>query len=157
MEEIPAEFILNWHQPGIKIVPSSTWTMEQQGSKRVEEVGVNDKRLITAVFCGSLVGEFLPIQLIYQGKIKHRHLQLQCCAHGVVHARVSFGCCAAVSVRKVHRCRLTAVGVMCCAACAVLGKVHRCRLTAVKVMCCAACAVLGIQYVLLRHWKRFYN
>ena len=71
----------------------------------------------------------------YQGKIKHRHLQLQCCAHGVVHARVSFGCCAAVSVRKVHRCRLTAVGVM----------------------CCAACAVLGIQYVLLRHWKRFYN
>ena len=61
--------------------------------------------------------------------IKLRHLQLQCYAPGVVHAGVSFGCCAAVSVRKVHRCRLTAVGVM----------------------CCAACAVLGIQYVVLRH------
>ena len=28
---------------------------------------------------------------------------------------------------------------------------HRCRLTAVGVMCCAAYAVLGIQYVVLRH------
>ena len=28
---------------------------------------------------------------------------------------------------------------------------HRCRLTAVGVMCCAACAVLGMQYVVLRH------
>ena len=26
-----------------------------------------------------------------------------------------------------------------------------CRLTAVGVMCCAACVVLGIQYVVLRH------
>ena len=31
---------------------------------------------------------------------------------------VSFGCCfAAVSVRKVDRCRLTAVGVMCAVLC----------------------------------------
>ena len=27
MEEIPPELILNWDQTGIKIVPSSTWTM----------------------------------------------------------------------------------------------------------------------------------
>ena len=27
-----------------------------------------------------------------------------------------------------------------------------CRLTAVGVMCCAACAVLGMQYVVLRHF-----
>ena len=49
--------------------------------------------------------------------IKLRHLQLQCCAPGVVHARVSFGCCfAAVSVRKVDRCRLTSCwGHVCCA------------------------------------------
>ena len=58
MEDIPMELILNWDQTGIKIVPSSTWTMERQGSKRVEAVGVNDKRQITAVFCGSLVGDF---------------------------------------------------------------------------------------------------
>ena len=42
MEEIPAELILNWDQTGIKIVPSSTWTMDAEGSKRVEVAGVND-------------------------------------------------------------------------------------------------------------------
>ena len=30
MEEIPAELILNWDQTGIKIVPSSAWTMDAQ-------------------------------------------------------------------------------------------------------------------------------
>ena len=50
--------------------------------------------------------------------IKFRHLQLQCYARGVVHVQVSFGCCfAAVSVRKVDRYRLTAVGVMCAVLC----------------------------------------
>ena len=58
MEEIPPELILNWDQTGIKIVPSSTWTMEQRGTKCVDLVGAGDKRLITAVFCGSLVGDF---------------------------------------------------------------------------------------------------
>ena len=33
MEEIPPELILNWDQTGIKIVPSSTWTLDQQGVK----------------------------------------------------------------------------------------------------------------------------
>ena len=68
MEEIPPELILNWDQTGLKIVPSNTWTMEEQGSKRVDVAGANDKRQITAVFCGSLVGDFLPVQVIYQGK-----------------------------------------------------------------------------------------
>lgn len=67
MEDIPHELILNWDQTGLKLVPSSTWTMVRQGSKRVEMIGVNDKRHITAVFCGSLIGEFLPLQLIYKG------------------------------------------------------------------------------------------
>ena len=73
MEEVPAELILNWDQTGIKIVPSSTWTMDKRGSKRVEAVGINDKRLITAVFCGSLVGDFLPVQVIYKGKTPRCH------------------------------------------------------------------------------------
>ena len=42
--------------------------MELKGSKRVEIVGINDKRQITAVFCGTLAGGFFPFQLIYQGK-----------------------------------------------------------------------------------------
>ena len=67
-ETVVMELILNWDRTSLKLVPSSTWTMERQGSKRVEMIGVNDKRQITAVFCGSLIGEFLPLQLIYEGK-----------------------------------------------------------------------------------------
>ena len=47
--------------------------MEKQGSKRVEIVGSNDKCMITAVLCGSLIGDFLPIQLVYKGKINRCH------------------------------------------------------------------------------------
>ena len=43
------------------------WTMEE-GAKRVEILAIDDKRQITAVFCGSMTGEFLPLQLIYEGK-----------------------------------------------------------------------------------------
>ena len=39
----------------------------------MEVCGANDKRLITAVFCGSLVGDFLPIEVIYQGKTTRCH------------------------------------------------------------------------------------
>ena len=41
--------------------------MEQQGSKSVEIVAADDKRQITAVFAGSLPGDFLPPQLVYKG------------------------------------------------------------------------------------------
>jgi tellurite resistance protein len=70
MEEIPHDLIINWDQTGINYVPVSQWTMTKEGSKRVEIVGVNDKRQITAVFAGSLAGDFLPVQLVYQGKTK---------------------------------------------------------------------------------------
>ena len=73
MEEIPPELILNWDQTGIKIVPCSTWTMNQQGASRVEMVGTNDKRQITAVFCGTLTGDFLPVQVVYKGKTTRCH------------------------------------------------------------------------------------
>ena len=73
MEEIPPHLILNWDQTGIKNIPCSTWTMERQGAKRVQMVGVNDKRQITAIFCGILLGDFLPVQLIYKGKTPRCH------------------------------------------------------------------------------------
>ena len=41
--------------------------MEQNGSKRVELAGLNDKHQITA-FCATVAGEFLPVQLTYQRK-----------------------------------------------------------------------------------------
>ncbi|XP_011409166.1 PREDICTED: uncharacterized protein LOC105316064 [Amphimedon queenslandica] len=73
MEEIPRELVLKWDQTGIRLVPSSTWTMERKGERRVEMVGVNDKRQITAIFCGNAMGDFLPIQLIYKGKTPRCH------------------------------------------------------------------------------------
>ena len=42
--------------------------MAKEGSKRVKIIGIDDKSLITAVFSGTLAGDFLPPQLIYQGK-----------------------------------------------------------------------------------------
>ena len=68
MEEIPAELILYWE---LKSCPP--WTMEECGAKHVEMVGVNDKRQIMAVFCGSLKGDFLPVQVIYKGKTPRCH------------------------------------------------------------------------------------
>ncbi len=68
LEDIPPQLVINWDQTGISIVPGSSWTMEAKGTKRVEIVGMGDKRQITAVFCGTLSGEFLPPQLIYQEK-----------------------------------------------------------------------------------------
>ena len=68
MEEISNDLIVNWDQTGLNYVPVSQWTMAREGSKRVEVVGLNDKRQITGVFAGSLSGNFLPVQLVYQGK-----------------------------------------------------------------------------------------
>ena len=68
MEEVPGELVINWDQTGIHYVPVSSWTMAKEGSKRVEIAGIDDKRQITAVFAGTMVGDFLPPQLIYKGK-----------------------------------------------------------------------------------------
>lgn len=83
MEDIPPELVLNWDQTGIHLVPASTWTMDREGSRRVEISGASDKRQITAVFCGSLIGDFLPLQLIYKGKSPrcHPHFQFPCDWH----------------------------------------------------------------------------
>ena len=40
-----------------------------EGMKRVEVVGKDDKHQITAIFGISMSGDFLPIQLVYQGKM----------------------------------------------------------------------------------------
>lgn len=63
MEEIIPQLIFNWDQTGINIVPCSKWTMEVRGAQCVELSGLNDKRMITAVLCGTLSGDFLPISV----------------------------------------------------------------------------------------------
>ena len=60
MEEAP-DMILNWDQTAIRYIPVSNWTMSTEGSKRIELIGHDDKRQITATFVGTLTGQFLPI------------------------------------------------------------------------------------------------
>ena len=43
--------------------------MAKEGSKRIAIAGTDDKRQITAVFAGSMAGDFLYPQIIYEGKI----------------------------------------------------------------------------------------
>ena len=45
--------------------------MESEGARWVEIAGKDDKRQITAVFAGSMAGDYLPIQLVYKGKTPH--------------------------------------------------------------------------------------
>ena len=68
MDEVPAQLIINWDQIGINYIPTSNWTMEQVGSKRIEIIGKDDKRQLTVVFGCSMARDFLPPQLVYQGK-----------------------------------------------------------------------------------------
>jgi len=49
-----------------RIVPSSTCTMAHEGASCIEMVGTKDKRQITAVLCGTIQEDFLPVQLIYK-------------------------------------------------------------------------------------------
>ena len=63
--QTPDKLVLNWDQSGIQLMPSSNWTMEEQGSRRVAIEGLNDKRQITATFTVTLSGEMLPLQLLY--------------------------------------------------------------------------------------------
>ena len=73
MEDIPNDMIVNWDQTAIKYIPLSNWTMAKEGSKRVEVAGIDDKRQITATFAASLSGNFLPVQMVYEGKTTKCH------------------------------------------------------------------------------------
>ena len=73
MEDVPEEMIVNWDQTAIKYIPVSNWTMAKEGSKRVEVAGIDDKRQITATFAALLSGNFLPVQLVYEGKTTRCH------------------------------------------------------------------------------------
>ena len=68
MDEIPTDLIMKWDQTGINYIPVSSWTMESEGSKKVEIVAKDHKIQITVVLAGSLKGDFLPVQIIYEGK-----------------------------------------------------------------------------------------
>ena len=47
LEDIPPALIINWDQTAINYVPPTSWTMEVEGSKRVDLAGKDDKRQIS--------------------------------------------------------------------------------------------------------------
>jgi hypothetical protein len=73
LHSVPSSLVINLDQTGLNIVPSGEWTMEKEGSKRVDLAGLGDKRQITATFAASLDGQFLPMQILYQGKTNRCH------------------------------------------------------------------------------------
>ena len=75
VHKIPSELVINWDQARVNLIPSQNWTMEQQGSCRVEIAAISDNRQITFTFAGSMSGELLPLQLLYQGKTSRCHPQ----------------------------------------------------------------------------------
>ena len=64
---IPDAMILNLDQTPSKFVPSASTTLAARGEKSIPVAGSSDKRAITATFTISHDGNFLPMQLIYQG------------------------------------------------------------------------------------------
>jgi hypothetical protein len=69
----PPQLIINWDQTGLNVVPSSSWTMEKEGSKRIEIAGLQDKRQITATLAVAMNGGVLPFQVLYGGKTDGCH------------------------------------------------------------------------------------
>ena len=73
---IPESLIINWDQTGLSIVPTGDWTMEKEGAKIVPIAHSDDKRQLTAVLAITAAGEYLPPQLLYQGKTPKCHPQV---------------------------------------------------------------------------------
>ena len=63
MEDIPPQLVQNWGQTGLNIAPSSSWTMDKKGSKRIELVGLKDKHQITVALLREIFCQL--VQLIY--------------------------------------------------------------------------------------------
>ena len=67
---IPGDLVITLDQTPLSYVSPGKYTFHQRGVKNVPINGVDGKRQITGTFAVSLTGEFLPIQMIYQGKTK---------------------------------------------------------------------------------------
>ena len=73
---IPQSLIINWDQTGLSIVPTGDWTMEKEGAQTVPIAHSDDKRQLTAVLAVTAAGDYLPPQLLYQGKTQKCHPQV---------------------------------------------------------------------------------
>ena len=66
--DVSKELIVNLDQTSLPYVSPGKYTFDVKGVKTVPIKGIDDKLQITATFAISMSGEFLPIQVIYQGK-----------------------------------------------------------------------------------------
>lgn len=60
LKEILLELVVNFDHTGIKYIPTSFWTFEKEGSKRVEIIGKGDKHQNTVLLGCSMSGNILP-------------------------------------------------------------------------------------------------
>ena len=74
--KVPPQLIINWDQTGLNVVPARSWTMEEEGSRRVEIAGLGDKQQITATFAIAMSSTVLPVQMLYRKDPKMQY-QLQ--------------------------------------------------------------------------------
>ena len=70
VHSIPLQLVLNADQTPSSYVSVGKTTMAARNSSSVPIKGLTDKRNITLTFVISLNGDFLPMQIIYQGKTK---------------------------------------------------------------------------------------
>ena len=49
------------------------WAKATEGLKRIELIEQDDKRQITATFAGTVSGDFLSMELVYEGKTTNCH------------------------------------------------------------------------------------
>ena len=71
--DVHRELVFNWDQTAVKYVPTGEWTMHRYKEKIIPITNSDDKRQITAVLAITLTGDFLPPQMIYQGKTPRCH------------------------------------------------------------------------------------
>ena len=62
------DLVLNWDKTGFQFVLAGNWTLEEQGTKRVEVTGLNDKRMLIATLASTVSGNFCQCQPSTQGK-----------------------------------------------------------------------------------------
>ena len=67
--DIPKELILNLDQTPLSYVSPGKYTFNPKGAKTVPIKGIDDNRQITATSTVSMIGNFLPFQLIYEEKM----------------------------------------------------------------------------------------
>ena len=59
---IHLQVLFDWDQIGVKLVPDSSWTMAEGGSKQIPVVGMDDKREITLLIAATAAESLLPHQ-----------------------------------------------------------------------------------------------